>query len=67
MQSLQARDNGPANQIGQARMPLSFGLADAVQYVSGRNLSVDALNPTTNVVHTLESKMLLILLFTAMK
>ena len=28
--SLRARDNAPADQIGQARLPLSFGLADAV-------------------------------------
>ena len=45
--NLQTRDNAPADQIGQARLPLSFGLADAIQSVSGcypnevPNLAID--------------------------
>jgi len=65
--NLRARDNGPADQIGQARLPLSFGLADAAQSVSGRNSSLEASNPATDVVHTLASKVLHIPLFTAME
>ena len=56
VKSLQAWDKGSADQIGQTHLPLSFGLADAVQSVSGCNSSVDASNPTTNVVQTLERK-----------
>ena len=37
--NLQAHDNGPADQIDQIRLPLSFGLADTVQSISGRNSS----------------------------
>ena len=40
--NLRARDNGPADQISQARLPLSFGLVDAVQSVSGRTSSFEA-------------------------
>jgi hypothetical protein len=58
MDILQTRDNGPADQIGQARLPLSFGLADATQSISGRNSSLEVSNPTTDVVHTLASKVL---------
>ena len=39
MDNLQAHDNGPADQIDQIRLPLSFGLADTVQSISGRNSS----------------------------
>jgi hypothetical protein len=35
MKSLRARDNGPADQIGQARLSLSLRLANAIQFVSG--------------------------------
>ena len=65
--NLRARDNGPADQIGQARLPLSFGLADAAQSVSGRNSSLEASNPVTDVLHTLASKVLHTPLFTAME
>ena len=49
--SLRARDNGLADQIGQARLSLSFGLADVVQSVSGRHSSLEASNPVTDVVY----------------
>jgi hypothetical protein len=67
LDNLRARHNGPADQIGQARLSLSFGLADAVQSVSGRNSNLEASNPTTDVVHTLASKVLHTPLFTAME
>ena len=35
MDNLPARDNSPADEIGQARLPLSFGLADAAQFKFG--------------------------------
>ena len=65
--SSRARDNGLADQIGQARLPLSFGLADVVQYISGRNLSLEASNPLTDMMHILASKVLHTPLFTAME
>ena len=65
--SLGAQDNDPADQIGQVRLPLSFGLADAVQSVNGCHLSLKALNPATDVVHTLASKVLYTPLFAAME
>jgi hypothetical protein len=40
MDNLRARNNGPADQIGQACLPLSFGLADAAQSVNGHNSSL---------------------------
>ena len=64
--NLRARDNGSKDQIGQARLPLSFGLVDAAQFISGRTLGLKALNPAIDVVHTLASKVLHILFFTAM-
>ena len=67
VESLRARTNGPADQIGQARLPLSFGLADVVQSVSGRNSSTDASNSSTDMMHTLASKVLDTPLFTAME
>jgi hypothetical protein len=47
VESLRARDNGPTDQFGHARWPSSFGLADAVQTVSGCNLNVNVLDLTT--------------------
>ena len=67
MDSLRARDNGPADQIGQAHLPLFFGLGDAVQFVSGRNSSLQASNPTIDVVHNLAFEVLHTPLFTAME
>ena len=54
-----------ANQIGQARLPLSFGLADAVQTISGRYPN-EVPNSAINVAHTLASKVLHTPLFMAM-
>ena len=65
--NLRARDIGPADHIGQAHLPLPFGLADVVQYVSGCHSSLEASNPATDVVHTLASKMLYTPLFIAMQ
>ena len=65
--NLRAQNNGPADHIGQARLPLSFGLADVAQSVSGCNLSLEALNPATDMVHTLASKVLHTPLFTSME
>ena len=67
MDSLRAQGHGFADQIGQARLSLSFGLADAVQSVNGCHSSLEASNPATDVVHTLTSKVLRIPLFTAME
>ena len=67
MDTLRARDNGLADQINQARLPLSFGLADAAQSIIGRHLSLEASNPVIDVVYTLAFKVLHIPLFTAMK
>ena len=64
---LRARDNGPIDQIGQARLPLFFGLADAIPSVNGHHLSLEASNPATNVMHTLASKVLHTPLFTAIE
>jgi hypothetical protein len=58
MESSRALDSGPADHIGHARLPLSFGLADAVQSFSGHISNVDASNSTTDVVHTLTFKVL---------
>lgn len=66
MKSLRARNNGPKVQIGQIHLPLSFGLAHVVQSVNGRNLSIEASNSTTDMVHMLASKVLHTPLFTAM-
>ena len=55
------------DQIGQARLPLSIGLADAAQSVGSYNPHVDALDPATDVVHTLASKLLHAPLFTAIE
>ena len=67
MAILQNWDNALADHIGQARLPLSFGLANAVQFVSGPHPSDEVSNPATDMVHTLESKMLHTHLFTAIK
>ena len=55
----------PADHIGQARLPLSFGLADAIQSVSGCHPN-EVPNSTIDVVHTLASKVLHTHLFMAM-
>ena len=65
--NLRVRDTGPADQIGLAHLPLSFGLADVVQSVNGRNSTLDASNPATDVLHTLASKVLHTPLFTTME
>ena len=67
MDNLRARDNGPADHIGQTHLPLSFGLADAAQFVIGHNLSLEASNRVADVVHTLASKVLHTPLFTAIE
>ena len=46
---------------------MTFGLLNVVQSVSGRNLSLEASNLVTEVVHILASKMLNIPLFTTME
>ena len=58
VESLRARNSSYADQIGQARLPLSFGLADAVQSLGSHNPHVDISDPATDVVHTLASKLL---------
>ena len=65
--SLRARDNVPAGHIGQARLSLSFGLADAIQSVSGHHPNNEVPNSATDVAHTLASKVLHTHLFTAME
>lgn len=65
--SLRARDNDPADQIGQARLSLSFGLADAVQSVSGRHSSTEASNSSTDMVNILALKVLHSPLFMVME
>lgn len=47
-----ARDNGFADHIGEARLPLSFGLANAIKFGSGWNLRKEASNYLIDVVHT---------------
>ena len=61
--SLRARDNALTDQIGQARLPLSFGLADVVQSVSGRHPN-EVPNSMIDVAQTLASKVLHTHLFT---
>ena len=60
-------ENSPTDQIGHSRLPLSFALVDAVQFISGLYSSMEASNPVTDMVHTLASKVLHTPLFTAMK
>ena len=67
VESLRARNSGPVNQIGQTHLPLFFGLADVVQSISGHHSHVDVSDLTTDVVHTLASKVLHTSLFTAME
>lgn len=67
VESLRARSSGPADQIGQARLPLFFGLADAAQSVGNHNPHVDASDHVIDVVHTLASKVLHTPLFTTME
>lgn len=50
MECLQARDNGFEDQIGQAQLPLSFELADVVQFVCGCNSNMEAMNLSTIMV-----------------
>ena len=65
--SLQAWDNAPGDQFGEARLPLSFGLADVVQFVNGRHPSDEVPNPVTDMVYTLASKVLHTPLFMAIE
>lgn len=51
MENLRAQDNGLADQISHAHLPLSVGLAVVVQSVSVHNSSVEALNRVINMVH----------------
>src|ERR1700738_1355322 len=67
MDNLRARNNGLADQIGQAHLPLFFRLADAIPSISGRHSCLEALNPAIDVVHTLASKMLNIIFFTVVE
>ena len=53
--------------IGQTRLSLSFGLANVVQSLSGRNSCLRASNLVTSVVYTLASKVLHISLITTME
>ena len=65
--SLQAWDNAPVNLIGKAQLPLSFGLSNVVQSISGYHPSDKVPNPATDMVHTLASEVLYTLLFTTME
>ena len=65
--SLRAPDNAHADQINQARLLLSFGLADTVESVSGRHPNNEVSNLATDVAHTLASKVLHTPLFMAME
>jgi len=67
VESLRVWHSGSADQIGQTRLPLSFGFANVVQSVGNHNSYVDASDLTTNVVHTFASKVLYTPLFTAME
>ena len=67
MASLRAWDNAPADQIDHAQLPLSFGLVDAVQSVSGRHPNDEVPNSATDVAHTLASKVLHTPLFMEME
>ena len=67
VESLRTRNSGHADQIDQAHLPLSFGLADAAQCVGSHNSHVDASDPATDVVRTLASKLLHTPLFTTME
>lgn len=44
-----------------------FGLGDVFQFISGQNLSIEASNAATDMVHTLVSKVLQTPLLTTMK
>ena len=66
LENLQACDDGPENYSDQPWQPLSFGLANFVHTVNGRNLSMKALNSMTDIVSTLANKMVDIILFTPM-
>ena len=67
MENLRARENGPAYHIGHAQLSLSFGLANVIASVGGRNSSIETLNSSTNRIHTLASKVLHTLLFISME
>jgi hypothetical protein len=67
VESLQARNSDHADRIGQAHLPLPFGLADAAQSVGSHNTHVDTSDPATDMVHTLASKMLHTPLFMTME
>lgn len=67
MDSVRAQDKGPADQIGQTRLPLSFGLGDSVASSRGQNSSTEALNSSTSMVHTFASKVLHAPLFMVME
>lgn len=56
-----------ADQTGQARLPLLFGLANVVQSVTDHNLSIEASNSLNDMVHTLASTVLHTSLFTTME
>ena len=65
--SLRAWDNTLANEIGQTRLPLSFELANVVQSISDCHPNDEVLNTTTNMAHTLASKVLHTPLFMEME
>ena len=67
METSWAMNNGPADHIGQVCLPLSFGLADVVQSISGQNSSMEASNLATDMMHTLASKVLHTSLFIVME
>lgn len=64
---LQARGNGLVNQIGQTQLPLSFGLANFIQFVNSCNSKMKASYLATYIMHTLASKVWHIFLFTMME
>lgn len=67
VKSLRAHGNDPVDQIGQTRLLMSFGLADVIQSINGRNSSMENPNLATDMVHTLASKVLHIPLFAVME
>lgn len=64
MESLRAQSSGTTDLIGQARLPLSFGLADAVQSLHVPIPTVDASSSSASVEHSLASRILHTPIFT---
>lgn len=69
LDNLHARHSGTANQIGQAQLPLSFGLADAATagrcYVLAPTCNGEAISK--DLVHTLAYKVLQMPIFSSVE